>query len=206
MANNISKQDRQGARTPADLERKYKFGGSFAEAAGFAEDARRAAEQAEQAASQVSEVFAKDIVFTGTLTNEVEAYLLPGEPEIVKMEDHYAGLVEIPQEQIPLYDFNNDGEITLQDIQIAGWYRSGEADFSAWSGAVKSTVTMTIDLSHPDKAIRFNGINMWGRAVESYLGIDFTTAINRDMDFKLGGLETRIAALEGWVALFTQGG
>lgn len=36
----MSKQDRQGARTPADLERKYNFGKTFAEILGIATDAR----------------------------------------------------------------------------------------------------------------------------------------------------------------------
>lgn len=36
----MSKQDRQGARTPADLERKYNFGKTFAELLGIATDAR----------------------------------------------------------------------------------------------------------------------------------------------------------------------
>jgi hypothetical protein len=36
----MSKQDRQGARTPADLERKYNFGRTFAELLGIANDAR----------------------------------------------------------------------------------------------------------------------------------------------------------------------
>ena len=35
-----AKQDRQGARTPADLERKYNFGKQFAEILGIATDAR----------------------------------------------------------------------------------------------------------------------------------------------------------------------
>lgn len=35
-----AKQDRQGARTPADLERKYNFGKTFAEIMGIATDAR----------------------------------------------------------------------------------------------------------------------------------------------------------------------
>jgi hypothetical protein len=35
-----AKQDRQGARTPADLERKYSFGKQFAEILGIATDAR----------------------------------------------------------------------------------------------------------------------------------------------------------------------
>lgn len=36
----MSKQDRQGARTPADLEQKYQFGKKFAELMGIATDAR----------------------------------------------------------------------------------------------------------------------------------------------------------------------
>jgi hypothetical protein len=36
----MSKQDRQGARTPADLERRYSFGKTFAEALGIASDTR----------------------------------------------------------------------------------------------------------------------------------------------------------------------
>ena len=36
----MSKQDRQGARTPADLEQKYQFGKTFAEIIGLATDLR----------------------------------------------------------------------------------------------------------------------------------------------------------------------
>lgn len=43
----MNRQDRQGARTPADLERKYNFEQSFAEVMGIATDARTTAEKAE---------------------------------------------------------------------------------------------------------------------------------------------------------------
>lgn len=46
MSSTLSKQDRQGARTPADLERRHAFGRSFAEVAGIASDARTQAENA----------------------------------------------------------------------------------------------------------------------------------------------------------------
>lgn len=46
MSSTLSKQDRQGARTPADLERRHAFGRSFAEVAGIATDARTTAENA----------------------------------------------------------------------------------------------------------------------------------------------------------------
>lgn len=48
----MSKQDRQGVRTPADLERKYKFGQSFAEAMGIATDANEYAKDAKAAAAE----------------------------------------------------------------------------------------------------------------------------------------------------------
>lgn len=45
----MSKQDRQGARTPADLERRYSFGKTFAEMLGMAEEAKKEAEKANKA-------------------------------------------------------------------------------------------------------------------------------------------------------------
>lgn len=42
----MSKQDRQGARTPSDLEQKYNFSKTFAEIMGIANDARDLAQEA----------------------------------------------------------------------------------------------------------------------------------------------------------------
>ena len=41
----MSKQDRQGARTPADIERKYYFEKRFAEVMGVALDAQKSVEE-----------------------------------------------------------------------------------------------------------------------------------------------------------------
>ena len=46
----------------------------------------------------------------------------------------------------------------------------GQVSLASWSGAKKSTVTVTIDASNTQKAIKISGTNMWGRAVEYYLG------------------------------------
>jgi hypothetical protein len=200
----INKQDRTAARTVTDLERKYSFAKSFAEVAGFAQEARRVAEEsAEEAKTYVSELFTKNILLTGKFTNSVEAYLLPGDEEIATMTDHFVGPEIIPAERIPLYDFDGDGRVTTQDILLARRYRNGIEDFANWSGAVKSVVTMTIDLSDPTRAIRFVGTNMWGRAVESYVGIDFTNIVNRDTEDKISDLELRIDALESQLAAMT---
>ena len=45
----MSKQDGYASRTPADLERKYKFGETFAEVFGLVSDARKLAEEAQSA-------------------------------------------------------------------------------------------------------------------------------------------------------------
>lgn len=43
----MSKQDKQGVRTPADLERKYQFGKTFAEIIGLASDLRESVDSVE---------------------------------------------------------------------------------------------------------------------------------------------------------------
>lgn len=51
----MSRQDRQGARTVADLERRYSFEKSFAKVMGIATDARNEAEEAKKVATSVAE-------------------------------------------------------------------------------------------------------------------------------------------------------
>ena len=63
-----AKQDRQGVRTAAQLEQKWKFGDSFAEVYGIATDAQRSASEAEQAAKNPAANLSPDEVF-GLLTN-----------------------------------------------------------------------------------------------------------------------------------------
>ena len=64
----MSKQDRQGARTASDLERKYNFGKSFAEVMGIADEARRTAEEAKETSSKPAEKLTHEEVFN-LLTN-----------------------------------------------------------------------------------------------------------------------------------------
>lgn len=51
----MSKQDRQGVRFPADLERKYNFDKSFSNAEGAAHEANRNAAEAYQAVAELEE-------------------------------------------------------------------------------------------------------------------------------------------------------
>jgi hypothetical protein len=230
----MSKQDKQGARTPADLQ--YRYGTSFAETIGIAKDARTTAEEAKATAEAVNKefdqdeifnrltnngeaqglfkddagqvyinadyivslekMFAKDIIMTGKLTATAETYIPPGADEMELMQGHINGLIAIPSEMIPLYDFSGDGSITSLDLRIAQKYNLGLSDFSAWPSAKKSTVTLTINIANPAKFIHITGTNMWGRAVDLYYGCSATTAVNPETETRIADLEARVAALE----------
>lgn len=212
------KQDRQGARTPTDLEYKYQFGKTFAEIMGIATDARNTAVEAAELDEKLTqeeifnrltnngevqavfrgqdgqlyinaayivalaEMFAKDITMTGTFTNTVEAFLEPDDEEIQTITRHIEGKEFITPDRIPLYDFNNSGSITSVDAHLAQEARLGNASLSTWSGAVKTPVTLTINLNNPEKAIRITGTNMWGREVDEYIGVNGVTVRHTGTD------------------------
>ena len=117
----------------------------------------------------ISELFAKDILMSGKFTNTAEVFLLPGDGEIETIRNHIAETSTIPSERIHLYDFNNDGVVDNLDYLTARRASLGTMSLDTWSGAVKSTVTVTIDLSNTNKIIRIHGTNMWGREVDTYI-------------------------------------
>ena len=241
----VSKQDRVGARTAADLERKYGFGKQFAEIMGVATDARDAAVQAGSAVGNldatldqteifnrltnygeaqgvmrgedgqiyinaayivaIAELFANDITMTGTFSNTVEAFLEPSDEEIATMRDHVLGIREIIPSRIPLYDFNNDGYVTSADLRMAQKARLGAQSLENWTGAVKTPVTLTIDLSDPERAIQISGTNMWGRDVYEYLGANGTSLLHiGTADYVKEGEATTDFVRHKWDSGFTE--
>lgn len=215
-----SKQDRQGARTPADLERKYNFGKTFEEVYGIAKSAQKSASEATvyvdkldnslnqeeifkrlttndngekmqgvfmedgemyinaKYIANVEELFAKNITMTGKFTTTAEVFLEPGEEECAAMRKIIASHLTIPPtaEQLALYDANGDGTIDVTDLVKFRFACLGRASLiDLWEGTSelkKSTVTITIDISNPEKAIRMNGTNMWGREIDQYFGVN----------------------------------
>ncbi len=190
-----AKQDRQGVRTPAALERKY--GG----AKSVKDEVSKAVKSIDQndvfnrltnnGKAQgmfmgedgniyinaeyivaISQLFANDITMTGTLTNTAEVFLSPGEEEVETIKNHNSGISLIPDSRIPLYDFDNDGVVDGHDYLLAKRAAAGTYSLAEWQGAVKSTVTITIDLTNVNKVIRINGTNMWGREVDTYISAD----------------------------------
>ena len=113
----------------------------------------------------VQELVADDIDMTGRFLGYGYAFLEPGWQEIETMHSLITG-----GDYDENYDFNEDGELDLKDIQLAYKAMVGVSSLANWSGAEKSHIYVTIDPSSPKKAVTITGTNMWGRATEIYLG------------------------------------
>ena len=202
----MCKQDRQGARTVADLERRHSFGKKFSEIMGISTEANEKAEEVAEKfkglthkeifnlltdngrlqglykgengdyyfnakyLSALEELFAKNITMTGTFSHKVNVFL---EPEQAEIED--IKWVILNNAYYPYYDFNNDGVVNSLDLAEAKKAMLGITSLSGWSGAKLSEATLTIDLKDPNRAICMKGKNMWGREVERYIGLGFSS-------------------------------
>ena len=189
----MSKQDRQGPRTPAALEQKYQFGKSFAEMFGLVTDAQNAAEQAKETVAGLTQqeifnrltnngedqglyledgkiYFNAQYIMSRTFTAQAEVFLEPGLEEFETILKHINGRETIPSAKIALYDFTNDGLVNLADALACLQAMSRTRSLAEWSGAVKSTVTVTIDAG--TKAMTVTGTNMWGREIEYFFGAE----------------------------------
>ncbi len=134
----------------------------------------------------IEDLFAKDINMSGTFTHTVEAFLQPGEPEVEAIRQTL--LVSNPAPYNALFDFNSDGVIDAVDLVVCRKAMLGLLDLSTWDKAVKKPVTMKIDLKNPEKAITFSGVNMWGREVTEYIGINDASIVNYGVKQKLDAL------------------
>ncbi len=168
----MSKQDRQPARTVAALEQRYSFGKSFAEVQGFADDARRAAEDAQKAADQLDDLFAGDIYMTGKFQSTSEGYLPPTYDDVVHVVRHFVYPESYPIPEGANFDLNGDGVVNEDDATLTLAVFNGQAKMELCRGAEKRPVTICIDMSNAEKTIRIYGTNMWGSEVEMYIGSD----------------------------------
>lgn len=144
----------------------------------------------------LEKLFAKDILMSGTFTCETEHYVPPSREEIEIIDGHIRGDITIPDDLIPMYDFDGDGQVTQFDSQIAQMMATGYTPPDGFPAAKPTRVTMKIDMSDPERAIQFSGTNMWGRQFNGYVGASFTTAKNPATEARITALEERIKALE----------
>lgn len=104
----------------------------------------------------------------GSLTYSASVFLEPGQEEFDAIKNHLLGIATISN--TALYDFDNSGSIGTTDMLKCKQAMLGQISLASWSGAQKSTVTVTIDPSNTEKAVKISGTNMWGRLVEYYIG------------------------------------
>lgn len=123
-------------------------------------------------------IMAQDIIMTGSFTTFVETFMEPGEEEAQKILRASIGLETIPEEDIPLYDFNGDGKLNYEDALMAMQASSGIQSLAGWEGAKKSTITMKINMRDPNNFITSEGTNMWGRTVTRKFGINMQADIH----------------------------
>ena len=121
-------------------------------------------------------LFAKHITMTGVFTNTTYAFLEPNQDVVDRINRHLLGIETIPENELWKFDFNGDGTISGADLVQANYARLGKTSLAGWSGAQKTLVTCTIDLSDPKRAIVLSGVDMWGNDRETVVGVDPSTA------------------------------
>lgn len=126
----------------------------------------------------LDQLFAKNITMSGKFTYSAEVFLEPGIEEATTIQNHVLKTAIIPDELLPLYDFNGDGEIKSNDALIAVQASKGFTTLANWSGAKKSKVTLTINMANPAKIITISGTNMWGRKIEHSIGANSSVLSN----------------------------
>ncbi|MBQ4572137.1 MAG: hypothetical protein IJA80_02520 [Clostridia bacterium] len=185
------KQDRGRVRTAHDLERKYNLGGQ--------KDLLKEMQKViSEVKKDISDMQDED-VSTGVISKLVSVFLEPDVEEATAIQKHVAGTELIPNDKLALYDFvgNGDGVKATDARYIIDKIMLGEASLANWERAVKSDVTITIDLSSPENLIKATGTNMWGRDVEYDTG-DFIQWVLKDIEsnkIKIESLKEEIKAL-----------
>lgn len=131
-------------------------------------------------------------LMAGSFTSTAEVFLEPGVEEFETIRAHVLGTATIPSNRIALYDFDNSGTVSINDMIICKSVVLGTNSLASWSGAVKSTVKVSIDASSPTKAIKITGTNMWGREAEYSFGVDGLKLNGKSLaDFMIEQIELR---------------
>jgi hypothetical protein len=114
----MSKQDRQGVRTATDIERKYNFGKSFAEVQGLADDARKAADDAKEAAEKLdNELTSEEILNRLTNNGELQG-LYRGDDGDLYVNGEFIKAKSIKSDSLDVED------LFAEDINMTGKFQS----------------------------------------------------------------------------------
>lgn len=195
----MSKQDRQGARTPADLEYKYRFGKSFREVMGIADDARTAAEDARLAAEKLDEGLTSEEIFNRLTENgAIEGIYRDASGQIyvnasyIKSGELLADLIKTGV----LKSKNGGFELNLDDDTLKMVAGGGEVFKADNSG-----VTMSANGKAVMKVTK-DGANLAGwEATEEYLGSE-ESGLNGNADILGTSAKYRIVEQESKLRFF----
>ena len=120
--------------------------------------------------AQIVNLFTQNIFMSGMFLGSGKAFFEPGWQELETVYGILSRAEPPTEEELRLFDFNNDGAINVGDYQLGYNAMVGKSSLANWSGAKKSDISVYIVPSDPQKAVRITGTNMWGRAVEVTLG------------------------------------
>lgn len=208
--NMSSKQDRQGARTVTDLERRYNFGKTFAEVIGIATDAQEAANTAASGIDGLDEKLDQDEIFNRLTNNGQLQGIYRGEDGEIYINASYivsgellaniikSGVIKSVDGESVVIDLDNgfaklNGTIRTQEETVEG-------DITAFSRVMPSSIDVVAQEKNPVTGVS-NPIASVVVGVDGSRG--FVTglsspvfgddAVNKDY---VDALEERVKALE----------
>lgn len=110
-----------------------------------------------------------------TLTDKLTAkgtnYLPPTEADFNKLRNAVVNSTGAQlYSQNPWFDLNGDGVVNITDFALMRAIILGKREYSSVDHKKLSNVTIEINPSSTDKAIRIYGTNAWGSLIDTYLG------------------------------------
>lgn len=148
----MSKQDRQGVRTPADLERKYQFGKTFAEIIGLATDLRESVDSVESelrdeitqnvtAITRNTEQIVMSALESYSKTTDLEEFEKTVESELLQMAEQISLNFTSASERIT----NVDGDIQTVKEYLEKHFVFGVDGLTIKAGEGEDTMELLLD-------------------------------------------------------------
>ena len=198
--NMSSKQDRQGARTVTDLERKYKFGQTFAEVIGIATDAQEAANTAASGIDGLDEMLDQDEIFNRLTNNGQLQGIYRGEDGEIYINASYiiSGIIKSPDGKSLIIDLDNGSAMLTGTLKTQE--ETVEGNITAFSRVMPSSVVVTSQakdqvtgVSNPIASVMVGVDGSRGFVTGLSSPVDGDDAVNKDY---VDALEERVKALE----------
>ena len=148
----MSKQDRQGVRTPADLERKYQFGKTFAEIIGLATDLRESVDSLDSelrdeirenvtSITRNTEQIIMSALESYSKTSDLEEFKQTVESELLQMADQISLNFASESERIT----NVDGDLQTVKEYLEKHFVFGVNGLTIKAGEGENTMELLLD-------------------------------------------------------------